>query len=740
MVAPSNVTRGRGIAFLASYLPRKCGIATFTHDLSSAVLRQCDGDQRVTVVAMNDRPEGYDYPERVKFEVRQGHQIDYARAADFLNFSRIDVLSLQHEYGIFGGNWGGNVLGLLRDLNRPVVVTCHTVLANPLPDQKAVFDEILARADRVVVMTRKALEFISDVYHVGEAKAVLIPHGIHDVPFIDPNYYKDKFGVEGRRVLLTFGLLSRNKGIEDMIEALPRIVERHPRVTYVVLGATHPAVVQEEGESYRLELQRRVRDLHLEDHVLFHPRFVELDELLEYIGASDLFVAPYHNMDQITSGALSYAMGAGKAVVATPFWHAEELLAEGRGALVPPHDPEALAREVNALLDDEVALTAMRKRAYIHCRGTVWPAVARSYLGVFDDVRNHVMPRRPRASALRRPISATNVPTPRLDHLARLCDDTGPAHHARYTVPQWRHGYRLEDAAAYVVTCAKFHDVFSLPQAQRLTEVNVALLQTLIGDGTQVHEGLDYGRRPLGPASAVAVGKALWALGYLVQHRSSALAQSAIDSFHDLVGRRGELSDARAAAYGALGAANYLARFPGASEFKRLLGRYVDRVRAVVGEDWVEAWPAADWPLPVQVLSVAAVALQDPDLRKDVDRTLEVLIERTGGGRNFVRERDGEDESPVSAAVFIDAVGAVFQDRRDKALLGPIRAAADWFLGANRLGQSLYDFGTGGCHDALTPAGLNANQGTEASVFCLLSFLTLHQLAALDAEKAGATD
>jgi len=381
----------------------------------------------------------------------------------------------------------------------------------------------------------------------------------------------------------------------------------------------------------------------------------------------------------------------------------------------------------------------MRKRAYIHCRHMVWSAVARSYLSVFDEVRNHVMPRRPQASALRRPISASNVPTPRIEHLARLCDDTGPAHHARYTVPQWKHGYRLEDAAAYVVTCAKFNDVFSVPAAQRLTEVNVALLQTLIGDGTQVYEGLDYSRRPLGPAAPVGVGKALWALGYLVQHPSSPLAQSAIDSFHDLIGRRTDLAEPRAAAYGALGVANYLARFPGASEFKRLLGAYVECVRAVTREDWVEAWPAADWPLPVQVLSVAAVALQDPDLRKDADRTLEVLLERTGGGRQFMRERDGGDESPVSAAVFIDAVGAVFQDRRDKTLLAPIRAAADWFLGANQMGQSLYDFATGGCHDALTPAGLNANEGTEASVFCLLSFLTLHKLAAVDAEGTPAS-
>jgi glycosyltransferase involved in cell wall biosynthesis len=360
-----------GIAFVGDYLPRNCGIATFTHDLAEAVARQTGRNQPVIVVAMNDTPKGYAYPDRVKFEVRQDYQIDYSRAADFLNFSRIDVVCLQHEYGIFGGDWGSNLLTLLRDLHRPFIVTCHTVFRDTQPVQKEVFEEIAARAAYLIVMSDLAVSMLQDIYKVPSEKIMLIPHGIHDVPFIDPSFYKDKFGVEGRDVLLTFGLLHRKKGIEYMIEALPAIAERHPKVTYLVLGATHPHVVKQEGESYRLSLQRRVRELGLEDHMLFHPRFVELDELLEYLGATDICVTPYLNLEQITSGALAYAMGSGKAVVSTPYGHAKELLSDGRGRLVPLRDSEALSREINALLDDEVVMSSVRKKAYMHTRGTV---------------------------------------------------------------------------------------------------------------------------------------------------------------------------------------------------------------------------------------------------------------------------------------------------------------------------------------------------------------------------------
>jgi len=731
-----RIHHARGVAFLGTYLPQQCGIATFTHDLSTAVRQQATNDQSVSVLAMKDRPEGYDYTNHVKFEIRRDHQIDYSRAADFLNFSRVGVLSLQHEYGIFGGDNGANILTLLRDLHRPVVVTCHTVLQNPNPGQKEVFDEIIARADRIVVMTQKAFEILENVYGAGSEKAALIPHGIHDVPFIDPNYYKDKFGVEGRRVLLTFGLLSRNKGIEYMIEALPEIVAKHPKTTYLVLGATHPAVVAHEGESYRLDLQRRVRELGLEDNVLFHPRFVDLDELLEYIGASDMFIAPYLNLDQITSGAMSYAMGAGKAVVATPFWHAEELLADDRGVIVPLQDSSALKTAVMNLLDDEVKLTAMRKRAYTYCRHMVWSAVARSYIQLFDTVRTQSPSTMVRASALSRTITPTNLPAPKIDHLRRLTDDTGPAHHARYTIADWTYGYRLEDAAAALVAAIKYHNTFKDAESVRLADVYFAMIHTLVREGRPIAAGLSYARQPEGTADDVATGKVLWALGYAIRHEPVRLAEPALDTFNQMLSAV-DIKTPRGAAYGILGAANYMVRFAGASDVRRFMTNQVDLLQAYCGTpDWIARWNGPDWTLPVQALGIAADTLDDDALRESVTPLLETLIEHTRGGTCFKRLDTDEDEDPVAAAKFVDAIGAIFYARRENALLAPIRAAADWFLGANSARTAVYAFSTGGCHDALMASGINRNQGTEATVYCLLAFLTLHQLASVDsAEK-----
>jgi glycosyltransferase involved in cell wall biosynthesis len=731
--------RSRGIAFIGNYLPRVCGIATFTYDLAEAVAKQAGKDQPVIVTAMNDNSDGYSYPDRVKFEIRQDHQLDYSRAADFLNFSSIDVVCIQHEYGIFGGEWGANLLALVRDLDRPMVMTCHTVIKEVDPFQKDVFTELAARAAKIVVMSEKAVGFLEEIYGVSRDKIALIPHGIHDVPFIDPNYYKDKFGVEGRQMLLTFGLLHENKGIEHMIEALPSVIERHPLTTYLVLGMTHPAVLEKEGEAYRLSLQRRVRDLGIEDHVLFHPRFVELDELLEYIGASDICVTPYLAMEQITSGALAYAMGSGKAVISTPYWHAKELLGDGRGRLVPPKDPAALSKEILALLDNPIELNAMRKRAYQYCRNMTWSATAVEYIKLFDEVRSRISKSVPTASAMARPLAATNLPLPKLDHLVRLSDDTGPAHHARHTVPDWRYGYRMEDAAATLVVSIKHQTQFADKNATHLAETCLGLLQILIGDGKNASEGLDYTRHAMGGASQESIGKAIWALGYAVNQDDMILAPTANDLFQSLL-PYAKIDSLRGAGYAVLGAGNYLAHFPGASDVRRFLIRQANiLVSGCESEEWVRVWGDTDWPVAVQALSVAASVLGRKKMRALSKKLADELIEITSGGRVFLRSGDNpdEEETPIMAAAFIEALGAVFYDERNRDLLDPIRAAADWFLGDNQKNEALYEFSTGGCHDAVTAAGLNRNQGTEATIFCLLAFTTLHRLAGMDAADDG---
>lgn len=729
------IQRFRGIAFLGNYLPRACGIATFTHDLATAVARQVAGDQPVVVAAMNDRPEGYSYPDIVKFELRQEFQFDYSRAADFLNFSHIDVVSLQHEYGIYGGDYGSNVLTFLRDLNRPAVVTCHTVLKNPKRQQKEVLAEIAALSQKLVVMSQRAFGFLEDAYDIPRNKIAFIPHGIHDTPFIDPNYYKDKFGVEGRRVLLTFGLITPTKGIEYAIEALSQIVEQHPNTTYVILGATHPAEIQRQGESYRLSLQRRVRDLGLEGNVLFYPRFVDLEELLEYLGATDIFVTPYLHLEQITSGALAYAMGTGKAVVSTPYWHAEELLADDRGCLVPPRDSEALAREITGLLDDEVKLSAMRKRAYIHCRGMVWSAVARSYLDLFDEVRSQAPTCLPTTSAMRAPLAHTNLPLPKIDHILRLTDDTGPARHARHAVPDWNFGYCLDDAAATLVVSTKFNALQQSDQALKLTETSLALFQTLIGDNdhSQIADGLDYGRHKTGTASPESVGKAIWALAYTVWRGPDYLAATANDLFHQIL-PPGPMGSPRAAAYAALGCCNYLRSFPGASAIRRFLKLQIKIIEdRVDSPDWPEKLGCADWPVLTQACCVTASLLDNDQLRALSGKLVAKTCEITSNGTVFLKLGSNPDaeELPTTGAAFIEALGAAFSDSRDPELLHYIRSAVDWFLGVNRMDTPLYNFATGGCYDAMTSAGVNQNQGTESTVFCLLAFLSLNRIIGL---------
>src|SRR5512147_73738 len=379
----------RRIAFLGDYLPRKCGIATFTSDLLAAVAAehpQCE----CFAVPVNDREAGYDYPDVVRFEVEEQELSSYQRAADFLNIGNVDIVCLQHEFGIFGGPAGSHLLALLRELKMPVVTTLHTVLREPNTEQRRVMQELIARSTRLVVMTERGRQMLQEIYQAPPGRVDLIPHGIPDMPFVDPNYYKDQFGVEGRLVLLTFGLLSPNKGIEHALNALPEILAEFPNVVYVVLGATHPNLVREHGESYRLSLERLARRNKVQKNVIFYNRFVELDELKEFIGAADIYITPYLNEAQITSGTLAYTFGAGKAVVSTPYWHAQEMLADERGVLVPFGDPEALAGGIIDLLDNEAKRHAIRKNAYKLGREMVWSNVAKLYLRSFDSARLQV--------------------------------------------------------------------------------------------------------------------------------------------------------------------------------------------------------------------------------------------------------------------------------------------------------------------------------------------------------------
>src|SRR6201984_320349 len=446
-------TNIKQIAFLGDHLPRHCGIATFTSDICDAIATEFPQCQCV-VGAVNDRPEGYDYPARIRFEIDENELDSYRRAADFLNVNNVEIILVQHEFGIYGGPAGRHLWALLRDVHMPVITTLHTVLREPNPDQQALMKQLDQLSNRFIVMADRGKSFLKEIYGIASEKVDVIPHGIPDMPFIDPNFNKDQFGVEGKTVLLTFGLLSPNKGIEHVIEALPSILQQHPNVVYIILGATHPNVISREGESYRLRLERLAEDRGVASHVIFYNRFVSLEELKEFIGAADIYITPYLNESQITSGTLAYTFGAGKAVISTPYWHAKELLAEDRGILVPFADPKAIAEGVKRFLSDPILMTATRKKAWKLGRGMIWPVVAKRHMESFERARARLsVPPRKAFAARTLDNRPYELPPLKLDHLFRMTDDTGIFHHALFNVPNFAEGYCTDDnARAFILT------------------------------------------------------------------------------------------------------------------------------------------------------------------------------------------------------------------------------------------------------------------------------------------------
>ena len=370
------------IAVIGNHLPRQCGIATFTTDLCNAIAAEY-GAAQLSVVAINDGQSSYRYPDRVRFEISEGDLASYRAAAEFLNAENFDLVCLQHEYGIFGGKSGNYIIELLKLLKMPVITTLHTVLREPNLDQRVVMHKIAARSERLIVMSRYSSRVLQEVFRVPGKKIDLIPHGIPDLPFEQPDLYKDRFSCQGKSVLLTFGLLSPNKGFESVIQAMPSILASHSNAVYMIAGATHPHVRAREGDRYRLELQALAKRLGVERQVLFVNRFVAPEEMAALVGSADIYITPYCHEAQAVSGTLTYAMGAGKAIISTPYWHAAELLDQGRGALVPFEDPAAIARATITLLGDDEARQTMRKRAYLYARPMVWGQVAQSYMAAF---------------------------------------------------------------------------------------------------------------------------------------------------------------------------------------------------------------------------------------------------------------------------------------------------------------------------------------------------------------------
>jgi glycosyltransferase involved in cell wall biosynthesis len=735
----------RRVAMLGNHLPRHCGIATFTTHLSEAIATAAP-DLDTFVLAMNDGLHQHAYPGRVRFELADNDIAAYTRAADFLNVNAVDVISVQHEYGIFGGKAGSHLLTLLRELRMPIVTTLHTILGEPNPHQRRVMDELTSLSDRLVVMTAGSAEMLHEVHGVPLQKIDVIPHGIPEVPFSGS---KDRLGVEGRPLILTFGLLSPDKGIEYVIDALPAILSHFPDAVYIVLGATHPHIVERHGETYRLMLEERAKRLGVDGNVIFHNRFVSQSELCEFLAAADIYITPYLNPQQITSGTLAYALGAGKAVISTPYPYARELLADGRGILVPWKDAPAIASEIVGLLDDPDKRFSLRLRAAEHGREMLWPAVANSYLKTFARARTeHAQRLRTAFRASTLATRPAELPQVNLDHVAVMTDDTGMLQHATFNVPRYDEGYCVDDNARALLLMTLLEDAGSADPkvVRRLATRYLAFISNAFN-------------RPLGrfrnfmshsrvwheeQGSEDSHGRALWALGTVVGCSADPGRYSLAGAlFHDALPAVSGFSSPRAWAFALLGIEQYLRAFEG--------DRNVQAAGREIGERLLSLFRRTDqpeWPwfedsvtycngrLPQALIATASWS-GDEEMMATGTRSLEWLmsIQRTADGyfapigTNGFFERGMTaavfDQQPVEACASVAACMHAFRTTGDHRWADHARRAFTWFLGQNQLHQPLYDPLSGGCRDALHADRVNENEGAESTLSFLLALMEM---------------
>ena len=754
------------IAVVGNYLPRQCGIATFTTDLCEAISIEY-GAARLFALPINDTEAGYAYPPRVRLALAQDDLSSYEQAADFLNFTNFDLVCLQHEYGIFGGPAGSHILGLLRRLKMPVITTLHTILREPSPEQRIVMEEITALSDRLVVMSELSSQLLQEIFKVPGSKIDMVPHGVPDLPFLDPNFYKDGFGVEGKAVLLTFGLLSPNKGIENVIQALPDILSKHKNVVYMVAGATHPHILRREGDRYRASLQALAKEIGVESNVIFHNRFVSPAEMVEFIGAADIYVTPYRHEAQVVSGTLAFALGAGKAIISTPYWHAIELLDGGRGALVPFQNPDAIARKTVELLDTPAIRHAMRKRAYLYAREMVWKRVAQGYMGSFERARSDRM-REPRVTFVDGTLEKRldKLPALKLDHLHRLTDDTGMLQHAIFAVPNYSEGYTTDDNGRALILTVLLEQLRCDQHGQgesagidNLASRYLAFLQHAFnGENGRFRNFLSYERKwNESQGSEDSHGRALWALGTVLgRSKDQALRGAAGRLFEVAVPAVVAFSSPRAWAFAVLGIHEYLDSYPGDRDARKLgsvlANRLVELYGTVRTPDWIwfeDVLAYSNARLPQAVLIAGHRNLDDGMVSVGMG-TLNWLskIQRSAGKDHFVpigsqgfyrkgREKARFDQQPVEAAGAVSACLEAYRTTGDERWRKEAWSAFNWFLGDNDLQIALYDPITGGCRDGLHPERVNENQGAESTLSFLMALVEMRLAGEVDSQPAS---
>jgi glycosyltransferase involved in cell wall biosynthesis len=733
------------IVYIGTYPPRECGIGTFTNHLYKSMLgnnESMENGNEGYIVALNDNDLTYEYPKEVKLTIRQGQQEDYLKAVKFINLSGADICILEHEFGILGGQSGIYILPLLHRLTIPFIVTLHTILKNPSYNEKSVLQEICKMANKVVVMSHKAIEFLTNIYNVPEEKIVFIEHGVPDIHF-DSAKSKKEFKLERKKVILTFGFVGRNKGIETVIKALPKIVDKHPDVIYIVIGKTHPNVLRHSGEEYRVFLLRMVKNLHLENHVVFLNEFINEQDLFKYLCASDIYVTPYLNEAQITSGTLSYAVGVGAAVISTPYWHAAELLDEGRGRLFGFNDSDNLASILTELFDKPEELNKLKRKAHEYGRNITWPKIGEKYIALVDSILDKIDEIIVEKDT---EIDILILPPFSLAHLNRLTDDTGIIQHAKFGIPNLKEGYCLDDNARALLMVLMAYRQKNDIRALELSPIYLSYIHYMQNADGTFRNFLSFSRNFLDEVgSEDSFGRTIWALGYLMGNApSDAYYQTGKSIFFNASPNFEKLKSIRSIANTMIGVSYYLKSNPSddsmIERLRSMANKLVKQYRENQTTDWkwFESLLAYDnGILPLALLHSAKI-LNDDEITEIAIESMDFLTKHTLkdnylsiiGNENWYKkdeERSVFAQQPIDAMAMVLMYHQAFHLTKNKEYLNKLYTSFLWFLGENDLRMSLYDFETKGCCDGFEHYGINRNQGAESLLAYLISHLTVLQ-------------
>ncbi len=733
------------IAFIGTYPPRECGIGTFTNNLFNSIISKNEKDKLVSegfVVALNDFNENYEYPDEVKSTINQERQEDYLKAVKYINLSGADLCILEHEFGIFGGQSGVYILPLLHRLEVPLIVTLHTILKEPSYNEKAVLQEICKMAGRIVVMSHKAIEFLVNIYNVPEDKIAFIEHGVPDFQFNTEKSRKE-LKLENRKVLMTFGFISRNKGIETVIKALPELIKKYPEVVYMVLGKTHPNVLRHSGEEYRVFLMRLVKNLQLEKHVIFLNDFIDVKYLFKYLSSTDIYITPYLNEAQITSGTLSYAIGVGSAVVSTPYWHAAELLDDGRGKLFSFNDSDELAYLLTQLFDNPDELNRLREKARDYGKKITWPKTGEKYVNLAEKVVEQGVDRLSKRDGI---LDLLILPPFSLTHINRLTDDTGIIQHAKFGIPNLKEGYCLDDNARALLMVLMAYRQTKDARALELSPVYLSYIHYMQNRDGTFRNFLSFSRNYLDEVgSEDSFGRTIWALGYLLGNApNDAYYQTGRLLFFNAAPNFEKLKSIRSIANTMIGISYYLKANPADDEMTERLRNMAHNLIKHYEENesdewkWFESLLAYDnGMLPLALLQAAEILNEDKVMEVAIN-SMQFLTEHTlnenylsiiGNEQWYKKncERSMFAQQPIDAMAMVLMFHQAFHVTKDKEYLNKLYTSFLWFLGENDLRLSLYDFETKGCCDGFESYGVNRNQGAESSLAYLISHLTVLQ-------------